>query len=106
MATHDEVSFEFQLAAEPGKLSDGDLHVRRDAGDARVIGRAGNHGRRATPAPRPAGPESLAPVLAPILKDLGCEERSREGALATAWGRGGGADLAAKARPVSFRSDC
>jgi hypothetical protein len=69
-----------------------------------VIGRAGNPGGRRAQAPRPAGPEPLAPVLGRILKDLRIEERSREGALATAWDAAAGPDLSAKARPVSFRS--
>jgi hypothetical protein len=43
-------------------------------------------------------------VLGRLLKDLRIEERSREGALATAWDKAAGADLASKARPVSFRS--
>jgi len=68
-----------------------------------VIGRAGPPGRRKPPE-KPAGPEPLAPVLGRMLKDLRIEERSREGALATAWDRAAGPDLATKARPVSFRA--
>jgi hypothetical protein len=42
-------------------------------------------------------------VLKRLLKNLRLEERNREGALATAWERAAGTDLAGKARPVSFR---
>ncbi len=43
-------------------------------------------------------------MLGRLLKDLRIEERSREGALAAAWDRAAGPDLAPKARPVAFRS--
>ena len=76
-----------------------------------MIGRAGPPGKRRSPRPgaspappRPAGHEALGPVLTRILKDLRIEERSREGALATAWDIAAGPELASLARPVSFRS--
>jgi hypothetical protein len=46
----------------------------------------------------------VGPVLGRLLRELRIEERSREGALATAWDRAAGPELAARARPVSFRS--
>jgi len=49
------------------------------------------------------GPERLGPVLDRLLRDLRVRERSREGALATAWGRVAGPDLALRTRPVAFR---
>jgi len=76
-----------------------------------VIGRAGPPGKRrvpprgpAAPPARPNGPEAVGPVLGRLLKELRIEERSREGALATAWDEAAGPDLASKARPVSFHS--
>jgi hypothetical protein len=68
-----------------------------------VIRRAPSPGRRPEPK-RPAGPEPLGPVLNRLLKELRLEERSREGALATAWEEAAGKDLSAKARPVAFRA--
>ena len=53
---------------------------------------------------RVPGPEAVGPVLGRILKDLRIEERSREGALATAWDAVAGPELASRARPVAFRS--
>jgi hypothetical protein len=41
-------------------------------------------------------------VIGRLLRDLRVEERSREGALASAWERAAGEDLAARARPVAF----
>ena len=56
------------------------------------------------PPPRPAGPEPLGPVLKRLLRDLRIEERTREGALATAWDRAAGPELSSRARPVAFRT--
>ena len=56
------------------------------------------------PPERTPGPEAVGPVLGRLLKELRLEERSREGALATAWDDAAGPELAAKARPVAFRA--
>lgn len=50
-----------------------------------------------------SGPEPVGPVLKRLLKGLRLEERNREGALASAWESAAGAELAGRARPVSFR---
>ena len=46
----------------------------------------------------------MGEVLGRVLKDLRIEERSREGALASAWDRVAGAALSSRARPVAFRA--
>ena len=53
---------------------------------------------------RPEVPEALGSVLRRLLGDLRIEERSREGALASAWEKAAGRELAGKARPVAFRA--
>lgn len=67
-------------------------------------GPRGDRGRGARGARPPEGPEALESVLGRVLGDLRIEERSREGALASAWERAAGPDLASRARPVSFRA--
>ena len=70
-----------------------------------MIAPAGRPGRRGarTAETRPAGPEALGNVLGRVVRDLRLEERSRDGALAAAWERAAGEELAGKARPVAFR---
>jgi len=71
-----------------------------------VIARAGGPGRKGAgrgERREPEGPEPLGPVLRRVVRDLRLEERSREGALADAWERAAGPDLAGRARPVEFR---
>jgi hypothetical protein len=46
----------------------------------------------------------VGPVLGRLLRDLRLEERNREGPLAAAWDKAAGPELAARARPVSFRT--
>ena len=70
-----------------------------------MIARAGGPGRRgpARAAEATSGePEALGPVLRRVVKGLRLEERAREGALAAAWEKAAGADLAGRARPVEF----
>lgn len=67
-------------------------------------GRPARRGGAGRPGVRPEGPEPLGPVLGRVVRDLRIEERSRDGALAAAWERAAGPDLAGKARPVAFRA--
>lgn len=73
-----------------------------------MIGRALPPGKRRGPGSakpeRPPGAEAVGPVLGRLLRDLRLEERNREGPLAAAWDKAAGPELAARARPVSFRT--
>jgi hypothetical protein len=68
-----------------------------------VIGGGPGKGR-GRPSRRPEGAEAIGSVLGRVLKDLRLEERSRDGALASAWERAAGPELSPRARPVSLRS--